>query len=182
MDNEKDFWSKIFTKNNKNSLFTDSYSSQKNFFESGYVESTLEKLYLLANIRSLDVIYPFLDIRLVNFCFKVPMDFRLKKGITRYYFREALKEILPNEIYRRNYKSNIGPLAKIEIIKNYNDIIHELKSSPSGIINSINLGELQNLIDENIDSKEMASRTLTKLYNIYTLAKWLEKENFKYKK
>lgn len=53
---------------------------------------------------------PFLDHRLVEYGFSLPVDFRIRPGKTKYILREALKEYLPHSIYdRRDKKGFVTP-------------------------------------------------------------------------
>lgn len=47
---------------------------------------------------------PFLDHRLVEYAFSLPVEWRLKNGVTKNILREALKEVLPEQIYERKDK------------------------------------------------------------------------------
>lgn len=55
---------------------------------------------------SLEARVPFLDHRLVEFIFSLPMDQRIRNGWTKYILRQAMKGILPEEIRLR--RSKIG--------------------------------------------------------------------------
>lgn len=53
---------------------------------------------------------PFLDHRLVEYGFSLPVDFRIRPGKTKYILREALKDYLPVPIYdRRDKKGFVTP-------------------------------------------------------------------------
>ena len=58
----------------------------------------------------IEVRYPFFYQGLVDFCIKTPVHKKIKNGVTRYYFREGLKKILPKKIYQRQSKSDLSPL------------------------------------------------------------------------
>jgi asparagine synthase (glutamine-hydrolysing) len=47
---------------------------------------------------------PFLDHRLVEYGFSLPVELRLKNGITKYVLRESMKELLPSSVYERKDK------------------------------------------------------------------------------
>lgn len=52
---------------------------------------------------------PFFDVRLVELCVSLPGRQKLRHGVSRFVMREAMAEILPNDIRRRHDKSNLGP-------------------------------------------------------------------------
>jgi asparagine synthase (glutamine-hydrolysing) len=48
--------------------------------------------------------FPFLDYRLVELAGRLPSQFKLNNGLSKYILREALKKDLPDKIYRRRDK------------------------------------------------------------------------------
>ena len=47
---------------------------------------------------------PFLDYRLVEYTFSLPLDQKVRNGVSKYVYRNALKKILPKEISERRTK------------------------------------------------------------------------------
>lgn len=47
---------------------------------------------------------PFLDYRIVEFLLSLPTSFKIKGGVRKYLLREAFRDLLPNEIYKRYSK------------------------------------------------------------------------------
>jgi asparagine synthase (glutamine-hydrolysing) len=69
-------------------------------------------------MHSIESRVPFLDYHLVEYCLSLPSAFKIKRGVTKYILREALKDILPQKIYARNSKLGF-PAPDIEwMIKN----------------------------------------------------------------
>jgi asparagine synthase (glutamine-hydrolysing) len=54
-------------------------------------------------------LYPYLDIRLLQFCFSVPPELRINKGWARYLLRAGLKNVMPDEIRWRRTKNPFSP-------------------------------------------------------------------------
>jgi asparagine synthase (glutamine-hydrolysing) len=93
--------------------------------QKGLVDKTLQfytKLYLQDDIltkadrasmmHSLEVRAPFLDIELVDFVRRIPSNYKLRKGTTKYILKKALAGILPNDILHRPKKgfgTPVGP-------------------------------------------------------------------------
>ena len=70
--------------------------------------------------------YPFLDKRLVEFCYAVPTEIKFKFGWDRYILRAAMSDILPKEIQWRPDKSVLIPFYEKNFIlfeKNHLDKI-----------------------------------------------------------
>ena len=108
-------------KNSRNFYFKSDRDEQLKLLDSGVIEFALEQLDEIANYNNLENFYPFLDKRILKHALNTPSKFKLRNGITRYYFREAMKPILPKILYRRKTKSNIGPYAYNQIKEYLND-------------------------------------------------------------
>lgn len=55
---------------------------------------------------SVECRFPFLDYRLVEYAMNLSYDYKTKNGLTKYILREAMKDLLPEEVYNR--KDKIG--------------------------------------------------------------------------
>ena len=73
--------------------------------------------------------YPFFDKRIMQFCLQVPGDYRISGGVSRKYFRESMKNILPQLVYQRIHKGNVSPVAINSLKKNKNKVIEITKES-----------------------------------------------------
>lgn len=76
---------------------------------SAFLQSALEIMDKAAAAFSLEVRHPFLDRRLVEFCFALPTEQKVRSGWTRSIVRRALAACLPPEVQWRRGKSNLGP-------------------------------------------------------------------------
>jgi len=54
---------------------------------------------------------PFLDIEVVDFSRRLPMDFKLRKGKTKYLLKEAARGLLPSSIIDRPKKGFGAPVG-----------------------------------------------------------------------
>lgn len=87
---------------------------------------------------SIETRLPFLDYRLVNYLFTIPDDLKLRDGKTKFIFREAIKGLVPDEIYDRHDKVGfVAPeshwLKNEKVWKYITDII----TSPTAISHGI---------------------------------------------
>lgn len=83
---------------------------------------------------SLESRVPFLDHRLVEYGFSLPLKWRLKNGLTKNVLREAMKDVLPEEIYARKDKKGFvtpgekrwvaGPLRNYFDFKSKNSMLN----------------------------------------------------------
>ena len=67
-------------------------------------ESVLAKVDRASMMNSLEVRAPFLDIDVVNFARRIPSDWRLRGGKTKFLLKEAARGLLPDEIIDRRKK------------------------------------------------------------------------------
>jgi asparagine synthase (glutamine-hydrolysing) len=58
--------------------------------------------------HSVEVRMPFMDYRLVEFCFQLPIEHKIGAGYTKRIVRDAVKEIVPKSIVERTFKVGIG--------------------------------------------------------------------------
>lgn len=65
---------------------------------------------------SIELRYPFLDRRIVEFCLALPPEQRIRKGFTRAIEREALAPFLPPEIRQRTSKVFTNPYIKYSLV------------------------------------------------------------------
>jgi asparagine synthase (glutamine-hydrolysing) len=105
-------------------LYSEAIEQWENCPQENLVDKTLQfytKLYLQDDIlvkvdrasmmHSLEVRAPFLDVDLVNFVRRIPSNFKLRRGTTKYILKKALEGILPNEVLYRSKKGFGIPAA-----------------------------------------------------------------------
>jgi asparagine synthase (glutamine-hydrolysing) len=62
--------------------------------------------------NSLEVRVPFLDHHVVEFAFKIPQEFKIRKGIKKRILQETFKDELPPELFNRPKHGFEVPLLK----------------------------------------------------------------------
>ena len=70
---------------------------------------------------------PFLDYRIVEFLLSLPTSFKIKGGVRKYLLREAFRDLLPNEIYKRYSKLGFPAPLNLWMQKN-NDFFRNMLS------------------------------------------------------
>jgi asparagine synthase (glutamine-hydrolysing) len=93
------------------------------------IPERIEETSLLAEKYGLTYVYPFLDIKLLEFFYSLPSEFKFKDGVGRILFRQAMKGILPEEIRNRKDKGgNTIPNVFIRVLKDeglFRELIEE---------------------------------------------------------
>lgn len=87
--------------------------------------------YILHNVdrgsmaHSRETRVPFLDHNLVEFCLKLPSDYKMKSGVSKRVLRESVKDILPekinNRVDKQGYSSPVNKWAGKELNAYFKD-------------------------------------------------------------
>jgi asparagine synthase (glutamine-hydrolysing) len=107
--------------------------------------------------HSVEVRMPFMDYRLVEFCFQLPIEHKLGMGYTKRILRDAVKEIVPKSIVERTYKVGIGSPLVSWFNNELNNYSQELLST--GELDLF-LKEL-NFQDKSVYLEQLQNKTLT---------------------
>lgn len=116
----------------------------------------------------MEVRSPFLDVDLVEFCFKVSSSFHYRKGYTKYLLRKSIDNKLPKEIVWNKRKKGFT-VPKDEWLKGKSHFYNEVFENEK-LKEILNLDEFRNNFDElNVDLK----------WRIINFSKWLDIFNVK---
>lgn len=77
--------------------------------------------------------HPFYDKRLIEFCFAIPTEMKIKYGFDRYLLRLAMEKTLPNEIQWRTKKANIAFASLKNFLSNKN-ILKEIFNDKNTVL------------------------------------------------
>jgi asparagine synthase (glutamine-hydrolysing) len=66
----------------------------------------MEILTKAASANGVDVLFPFMDVRLVEFCVALPANQKMRNGVTRLVMRNAMRGILAESVRRRLTKAH----------------------------------------------------------------------------
>lgn len=72
----------------------------------------LTKVDMMSMANSLEVRVPFLDHHLVNYVFSLPADYKIHNGFRKRILKDAFRDELPPELYKRNKQGFEVPLLK----------------------------------------------------------------------
>lgn len=110
---------------------------------------------------SLESRVPFLDHRLVELSMAIPSFYKVKRGILKSIFREALREKVPNLILdnkvKRGYPTPISIWSKNEMATFFRET---LKKDDSPINEYLNIDNIQTMLREHISGKVDYTTTL----------------------
>ena len=83
------------------------------FFTRLYLQNDiLTKIDRASMMNSLEVRAPFLDIDVVDFARRIPNEYKLRRGQTKYLLKKAMAPLLPREILHRGKQGFAVPVAR----------------------------------------------------------------------
>jgi len=133
---------------------------ETNIFMSGYLLSSQGDRMAMAN--SVEGRYPFLDHRLVEFCTKLPPDFKLRGLNEKFLLKKLMKDKLPESVINRYKQAYRAPISKSFFNTGSPDYVNELLSEKllkeNGIFNIESV--------KNIKQKALANAAISELENM----------------
>lgn len=112
-------------------------------------ETVLETVDRRVAKFNIEVRFPFYDKRLVEFCYAIPAEMKLKYGWSKYVLRLAMENILPSEIQWRPQKTDLSPTYKKNLLLFEHNILEKMIYNDNKIIKDyIDLEKLQGLFEK----------------------------------
>ena len=136
----------------------------------------LEHNFYDSSKKNIEELFPFMDKELMNFALSIETNHKLSNGYTRNVLREAMKEYLPQKIYKRARKSSLAPaidnyFAEIKRQKKY---LNDLISEDSPLFGMLHKDQVLNIYT----SKKVSDNQL--LMNLISLNRWMKRNNLKW--
>lgn len=171
----KQHYGKSFLKKSSNPV-----KDHKQKISHGGWENSIEDLDIILSHYGIDHRMPFFDRRFMEFCLSVPVSLKLRNGVNRYIFREAMQKIVPDKIRLRSSKSDLSPPLVKEIKSIGKDrLIYDILNEKSPLVGLINKKELENFITNTLNNNTYKNGYLL-IFQLISLAKWMNKENIKW--
>lgn len=177
---EKEFAKKIKAEQILNRLFwepvseANSYKKYHHFIINRF--SDLYELEEMDNIfakHNIEPRYPFLDKRLIEFCYSLPTDMKVKFGWSRYILRIAMDGILPQEIQWRPFKAEANNIYQNNFLINEKKEIERIINEKSEIIaNYVNLEKIQTI--QKKFNQGIYNNNLLYIWLVTQLSLWLQ--------
>ncbi len=132
-------------------------------FMSGYLLSSQGDRMAMGN--SVEGRYPFLDYRLIEFCSKLPEDFKLKGLDEKYLLKKAVAGRIPDSIVRRTKQAYRAPIAQAFLGPSapgwIADMLSETTIREIGIFNPKRVSDLVNKINSGANYSEVVQMALS---------------------
>ena len=147
---------------------------------SGVLPFHLEVFYRLAAGNGMEVRYPFLDLRLIQFMASVPSDQKMAGGQRKILLREAMKELLPPEVRLRAGKSEYSPVIRTLLDRAARPLLEEALERPHPALDSmVRMKEARRLyrtwfFSPQADKPAKNVLSLRQLWYLMTVDQWLK--------
>ncbi len=138
-------------------------------FKTYMVDNILVKVDRMSMATSLEARVPLLDKKMVEFAFSLPSDYKVRGKTTKWFFKKAMENILPNEIiYRRKegFSIPIKNWLKTDLKDLMMAYLSPNRIKDAGILNPT---AVQRMIDEHLSNKQNHAHRLWAfiLFNIW---------------
>ncbi|BDZ71691.1 hypothetical protein GCM10025861_22080 [Methanobacterium petrolearium] len=110
--------------------------------------SPLRMLDKTISAFSIEPRYPFLDKRLIEFCYAIPTEMKFKFGWSRYILRIAMSGILPKEIQWRADKAILSPVLEKNLMLFEKSFLEEKILNNKELKEYIDLDSLNSIYQE----------------------------------
>jgi len=134
------------------------------------MKDILQKADRMTMANSLEGRVPFIDIEVFKVASQLPFDFKVTKENTKVALREAAKEVIPNESYK---KKKLGFPVPIRDWMKDDDVYKEILATfnQEYVLEFFNRDYLIELLDQHKDGRKDNYR---KVWNVYCFIKWYE--------
>ena len=140
-------------------------------FMSAYLLSSQADRMGMAN--SVEGRYPFLDHRVIEFCFTLPERFKLNGLNEKFLLKKLLVNKIPERILKRSKQAYRAPIQSVFLSKDRPDYVREMLSpgytKRVGIFNPDSLAGLLSKIEKSETSSEVDNMVLTSVISTHLL-------------
>ncbi len=142
-----------------------------NVFMSGYLLSSQGDRVSMAN--SVEGRYPFLDHRIVEFCFNLPDDYKLKILNEKYILKRLMKGRIPKEILERSKQAYRAPIQSIfsskHIPEEINRMLTEKFIEEAGIFDKEKVMTLKHKVYNSLPTSETDNMAISAIVSTHLL-------------
>ncbi len=153
---------------------------ETSIFMSGYLLSSQGDRMAMAN--SVEGRYPFLDYRVIEFCNKLPEDFKLKGLDEKSFLKKLMNNKIPDSILKRSKQAYRAPIKSTFILNKTPEFVSEMFSpevfSKTGVFNYESISGIISKIEKTNTSTEVEDMVLASVISTHLLYyQFIEKDN-----
>jgi asparagine synthase (glutamine-hydrolysing) len=136
---------------------------EMNLFMSGYLLSSQGDRMAMAN--SVEGRYPFLDYRLIEYCMKLPPEYKLHGLNEKFLLKKMMSGKLPEQILERSKQAYRAPILKCFMSEDSPDYVNQMLCETqllsAGIFNPDKVNQLVTKLKSNSQVSEIDNMALT---------------------
>jgi asparagine synthase (glutamine-hydrolysing) len=140
-------------------------------FMSGYLLSSQGDRMAMAN--SVEGRYPFLDYRIIEFCNKLPSDFKLNGLNEKYFLKRLMDNKIPEPIIKRSKQAYRAPITSAFVFNNPPEFVREMLSpeyfEKAGIFNFGTVSRLLQKLETTNSSSEIEDMIMAAVMSTHIL-------------
>ena len=149
-------------------------------FMSGYLLSSQGDRMAMAN--SVEGRYPFLDYRVIEFCNRLPDEFKLNGLNEKYLLKRLMKDRIPQSIIKRSKQAYRAPIKRTFYLNKPPDYIKEMLSpgyfAKTGIFDYDSIANLLLKVEKTGNSSEVEDMVISSVISTHLLYnQFIEKDN-----
>jgi asparagine synthase (glutamine-hydrolysing) len=179
----KEFAKRINAKKYLKNLYQDPLKEAKTAKKLHYHILSTDNIYMSEMLDrtnsafSIEPRYPFLDKRLVEFCYAIPSGMKFKNGWGRYIQRIAMTDILPKENQWRPFKAELTPVLEKNLLLYEKTFLNNLICHNNTKIEKyVDQNTIKNIYQKFING--IAGYDSYKIWFASLLFLWLQKNEF----
>jgi asparagine synthase (glutamine-hydrolysing) len=133
----------------------------------------LEVLDKTAAAFSIEPRYPFWDRRLVEYCYSLPPEQKLRQGWNRFVLRRAMNQVVPAEVQWRADKADLAPSVTHGLLTLDRERLDQLILNDSEIIEAfVDLAQLRDTYHRLASDRQ--PQDMLVIWQAVTLTLWLK--------
>lgn len=153
---------------------------ETSIFMSGYLLSSQGDRMAMAN--SVEGRYPFLDYRVIEFCNKLPADFKLNGLNEKFFLKKLMQGKIPDSIVKRSKQAYRAPIKSAFMTENAPEYVKEMLSPElfrkAGIFDYTSISNLLQKIELTGNSSEVDDMVLASVISTHLLFTMFPERSF----
>jgi asparagine synthase (glutamine-hydrolysing) len=153
---------------------------ETSIFMSGYLLSSQGDRMAMAN--SVEGRYPFLDYRVIEFCNKLPGDYKLNSLNEKYLLKKLMQNKIPESIIRRSKQAYRAPVKSVFFLNKPPEYVKEMLAPEyfrkAGIFDYNSISNLLQKIEKTGNSSEVEDMVLASVISTHLLYNQFIERNY----
>jgi len=125
-----------------------------------------------ASAAAVSIRRPYLDHRLVEYCFRLPSEYRAQIGVRKRILREAAKRYLPAELFASESRPFMDSQRWVSMLRQHGDVLREMAGSQTmAQLPVISAVDMRRFVSDYLAAKHDDGAAV---WRLYTTWRWLE--------